>query len=76
MKLAPRVSSAHLYLADALEGPTSKHNLEVKYEGIGYINNKLTPTNEAIIVGTYSVDDGRGGWTTMLWWPPGARRYV
>lgn len=65
-----RLSSTHLHLADAMEGPTSKHNLEVEYAGRRYIDDKLTPTDEAIIVGTYIVDDGRGGSTTMSWWPP------
>lgn len=65
-----RLSSQFLYFEDALEGPSKNHSLELKWAGMKLVDDMLTAVDEDIIVGTYLVDDGRGGTYTVSWWPP------
>lgn len=65
-----RLSCSFLVVSDALNGPSGRDTVQVEWNEDYWGDDRLTAIEEAIIVGTYNVDNGRGGFNQVSWWPP------
>lgn len=65
-----RLCSHHVRMDHIMEGPSSSSLLQFTHDNIYYYDDRLTRSEEQMIVGSYSVPDSRGGRMLISWWPP------